>query len=93
MNSVEKMVKLLVAEGFDISVEEIKNEASFIDDLGIDPEDFYELIGDFEDTFGIEIPDEDVEKLKTVQQAVDYIQEAEKNSEIEDDTEDEDSAE
>lgn len=93
MNSVEKMVKLLVAEGFEIPLEEIKSDASFMNDLGIDPEDFYELIGDFEDTFGIEIPDEDVEKLQTVQQAVDYIQEAEKNSEIEDNSEDEDSAE
>ncbi len=92
MNSVEKIVKSLVAEEFEIPLEKIKSGASFIDDLGIDPEDFYELIGDFEDTFGIEIPEEDVEKLQTVQQAVDYIQEAEKNSEI-DDSEDEDEAE
>jgi len=74
--SIEEKVKEIIAEQLGIKdVTEITNEASFIDDLGADSLDTVELVMAFEEEYGIEIPDEDAEKIRTVQNAIDYIQE------------------
>ena len=74
MSSVEDQVKAVVAEELGAKVEEIKNEASFADDLGADSLDTVELVMALEEKFDTEIPDEEAEKITTVQQAIDYIQ-------------------
>ena len=71
--SVEKRVKEIVAEQLGKDEAEVKSESSFIDDLGADSLDIVELVMAMEDEFGIEIPDEDAEKIKTVKDVVDYI--------------------
>ena len=71
--SVEERVKGLVAEQLGVSAEEIKNESSFIDDLGADSLDTVELVMALEEEFDLEIADEDAEKISTVNEAVDYI--------------------
>ncbi|HEY5765869.1 MAG TPA: acyl carrier protein [Candidatus Deferrimicrobiaceae bacterium] len=71
--SVEKRVKEIVAEQLSKDESEVKSESSFIDDLGADSLDIVELVMAMEDEFGIEIPDEDAEKIKTVKDVVDYI--------------------
>ena len=68
-------MKQVVAEQLGVKIEEIKPEASFTDDLGADSLDAVELIMALEEKFGIEIPDEDAEKLKTVNDAIRYIEE------------------
>ena len=75
MADVEAKVKELIAEQLNIDVEEVKPEASFIDDLGADSLDTVELIMAFEEEFEIEIPDEEAEKIKTVGDAIKHIQE------------------
>ncbi len=72
-NDIELKVKSAVAEQLDISVEEISNDASFMEDLGADSLDLVELVMSFENDFGITIPDEDSAELTTVQQAIDYV--------------------
>jgi len=74
MSSVEDQVKAVVAKELGAKVEEIKNEASFADDLGADSLDTVELVMALEEEFDTEIPDEEAEKITTVQQAIDYIQ-------------------
>jgi acyl carrier protein len=71
--SVEKRVKEIVAEQLGRDVNEVTGESSFIDDLGADSLDIVELVMAMEDEFGIEIPDEDAEKIKTVKDVVEYI--------------------
>ena len=71
--SVEKKVKEIVAEQLGKDANEVTNEASFIDDLGADSLDIVELVMAMEDEFGIEIPDEEAEKIKTVKDVIDYI--------------------
>jgi acyl carrier protein len=71
--SVEKKVKEIVAEQLGKDVNEVTSEASFIDDLGADSLDIVELVMAMEDEFGIEIPDEEAEKIKTVKDVVEYI--------------------
>lgn len=71
--SVEAKVKDAVAEQLGRSVEEISNEASFMNDLGADSLDLVELVMAFENEFGITIPDEDSASLTTVQAAIDYV--------------------
>ena len=71
--SVEERVKGIVAEQLSIGADEIKNESGFIDDLGADSLDTVELVMALEEEFDIEIPDEDAEKIASVQNAVDYI--------------------
>ena len=74
--SVEDRVQKIVCEQLGVSAEEVKLEASFIDDLGADSLDTVELIMEFEEEFGIEIPDEDAEKITTVANALEYIKKA-----------------
>ena len=71
--SVEKKVKEIVAEQLGRDAGEVTNEASFIDDLGADSLDIVELVMAMEDEFGIEIPDEEAEKIKTVKDVIEYI--------------------
>ena len=73
MSDIEAKVKDAVAEQLGLSVDEIKNEASFMDDLGADPWDLVEVVMAFESSFGITIPDEDSAELTTVQKAIDYV--------------------
>ena len=74
MESIEQRVKKIVAEQLGVNEAEIKNASSFLDDLGADSLDMVELVMALEDEFGIEIPDEDAEKITTVQAAIDYAQ-------------------
>jgi acyl carrier protein len=71
--SVEKKVKEIVAEQLGRDENEVTSEASFIDDLGADSLDIVELVMAMEDEFGIEIPDEEAEKIKTVKDVIEYI--------------------
>ena len=73
--SVEAKVKEIIVEQLGVTPDEVTNEASFIEDLGADSLDTVELVMAFEEEFGIEISDEDAEKIKTVQDAVSYIDE------------------
>jgi acyl carrier protein len=66
-------LKAIVAESLGISADEIASSASFIDDLGADSLDIVELVMAIEKDFDIEIPDEDAEKIATVQDAIDYV--------------------
>jgi len=75
MSSVEQQVKAIVAEQLGVKAEQVTNAASFVDDLGADSLDTVELVMALEEEFEIEIPDEDAEKITTVQQAIDYISE------------------
>ncbi len=71
--AVEKKVKEIVAEQLGKDANEVTNEASFIDDLGADSLDIVELVMAMEDEFGIEIPDEEAEKIKAVKDVIEYI--------------------
>lgn len=73
MSSVEDQVKGIIAEQLGVKADEIKNDASFVDDLGADSLDTVELVMALEEEFETEIPDEQAEKITTVQQAIDYI--------------------
>jgi acyl carrier protein len=70
----EAKMKQIVAEKLGVSEDKITPQASFVDDLGADSLDQVELIMALEDEFDMEIPDEDAEKLKTVKDALDYIE-------------------
>ncbi len=72
--SVENKIKKIVVDQLGVEADEVKNEASFLDDLGADSLDTVEMVMAFEDEFGVEIPDEDAEKIKTVQDAISYIE-------------------
>ncbi len=74
MSSIESRVKKIIKEQLDVTEDEVTTQASFVDDLGADSLDTVEMVMAFEEEFSIEIPDEDAEKIKTVQDAVDYIQ-------------------
>ena len=67
-------VKRIIKEQLDVDEKDIKPESTFIDDLGADSLSLVELILAFEEAFEIDIPDEDTEKIRTVQDAVDYIE-------------------
>jgi acyl carrier protein len=71
--SVEEKVIDIIVEQLDITREECVPEASFIDDLGADSLDLVELVMEMEENFGVEIPDEDLEKIVTIQDAIDYL--------------------
>ena len=78
MENVEQRVKKIVAEQLGVNEAEIKNESSFVDDLGADSLDTVELVMRFEEEFGIEIPDEDAEKIQSVRDAYNYIEQHKK---------------
>ncbi|MBM4233116.1 MAG: acyl carrier protein [Gammaproteobacteria bacterium] len=73
MSTVEQQVKAIVAEQLSVKLEQVTNTASFVDDLGADSLDTVELVMALEEEFETEIPDEDAEKITTVQQAIDYV--------------------
>lgn len=73
MSDNEARVKAIVAEQLGVTEDEVKNESSFIDDLGADSLDTVELVMALEEAFNTEIPDEDAEKITTVQLALDYV--------------------
>ena len=73
MSSIEERVKKIVAEQLGVKLEEVTNEASFVDDLGADSLDTVELVMALEEEFETEIPDEEAEKISTVQTAIDYV--------------------
>jgi len=73
MENVEQRVKKIVAEQLGVTEADVKNESSFVNDLGADSLDTVELVMALEEEFECEIPDEEAEKIATVQQAIDYI--------------------
>jgi len=73
MSDIEQRVKKIVSEQLGADLATVKNESSFIDDLGADSLDTVELVMALEEEFDTEIPDDDAEKITTVQQAIDYI--------------------
>ncbi len=73
MSNIQEQVKQIVAEQLGVKVEEVTNEASFVDDLGADSLDTVELVMALEEEFDCEIPDEEAEKITTVQLAIDYV--------------------
>lgn len=73
MDNIIERVKKIVAEQLGVNEADVKDNSSFVEDLGADSLDTVELVMALEEEFGCEIPDEDAEKIKTVQQAVDYI--------------------
>jgi acyl carrier protein len=77
--AVADKVKSIIAEQLGVKVEEVTPTASFIDDLGADSLDTVELVMALEEEFGIEIPDEDAEKITTVGDAIKYIEEKAQN--------------
>ena len=74
MSSIEEQVKSIVAEQLGVKEDEVTPAASFVDDLGADSLDTVELVMALEEEFETEIPDEDAEKITTVQQAIDFHQ-------------------
>lgn len=76
MSTIDERVKKIIVEQLGVKEEEVKNEASFVDDLGADSLDTVELVMALEEEFDIEIPDEEAEKITTVQAAIDYVENA-----------------
>lgn len=75
MANIDERVKDLVVEQLGVSQDQVNPQASFIDDLGADSLDTVELVMAFEEEFGIDIPDEDAEKMVTVNDAIKYLEE------------------
>ncbi|MGJ8680932.1 acyl carrier protein [Paraglaciecola sp.] len=73
MSNIEERVKKIIIEQLGVKEEEVKSEASFVDDLGADSLDTVELVMALEEEFDTEIPDEEAEKITTVKSAVDYV--------------------
>jgi len=73
MNSIEERVRKIIVDQLGVNESELDNKASFVDDLGADSLDTVELVMALEEEFETEIPDEQAEKITTVQQAIDYI--------------------
>lgn len=74
MSNIEERVKKIIVEQLGVDEAEVKNEASFVDDLGADSLDTVELVMALEEEFDTEIPDEEAEKITKVQEAIDYVQ-------------------
>ncbi len=74
MSSVSERVKKIIVDQLGVNAEQVTEEASFIDDLGADSLDTVELVMALEEEFGMEIPDEEAEKISTVKTAIDYIE-------------------
>ena len=75
MSSIGDKIKSVIAEQLGVKSEEVTDQAKFVDDLGADSLDTVELVMALEEEYGIEIPDEDAEKLTTVNEAIKYIEE------------------
>jgi acyl carrier protein len=75
---IEEKIKEIIAKQLGVNSSEIVPEASFVEDLGADSLDTVELVMAFEESFGIEIPDEDAEKIARVKDAIEYIQDKKK---------------
>jgi len=75
MADVQEKIKTIIAEQLGVKPEEVTPQASFVEDLGADSLDTVELVMALEEEFGIEIPDEDAEKMSTVSDAIKYIEE------------------
>jgi acyl carrier protein len=73
MSTIDERVKKIVVEQLGVKEEEVNDNSSFVDDLGADSLDTVELVMALEEEFECEIPDEDAEKITTVQQAIDYV--------------------
>jgi len=73
MENIEQRIKKIVAEQLGVNETEVKSESSFVDDLGADSLDTVELVMALEEEFECETPDEEAEKITTVQQAIEYI--------------------
>ena len=73
MSTIEERVKKIVAEQLGVKEEEVNNASSFVEDLGADSLDTVELVMALEEEFECEIPDEEAEKITSVQQAIDYV--------------------
>ena len=78
--TIEQKIKDIIVEQLGVNADQVTPEAKFIEDLGADSLDTVELVMDLEEHFQIEIPDEDAEKITTVQQAIDYINERRKQA-------------
>ena len=74
MSAVEEKVKSIVVNQLGVNEEEVTKEASFVEDLGADSLDIVELVMALEEEFGIEIPDEEAEKIRTVGEAIAFIE-------------------
>jgi acyl carrier protein len=75
MSGISEKVKSVIAEQLGVKPEEVTDDAKFVDDLGADSLDTVELVMALEEEYGVEIPDEDAEKLTTVGEAIKYIDE------------------
>ena len=78
--NIEQKVKDIIVQQLGVDPEKVKPEASFVEDLGADSLDTVELVMAFEEEFGVEIPDEEAEKIRTVGDAVSYLKEHVKES-------------
>ncbi len=76
MSDIESKVKDIIVEQLGVSADQVKPEAKFIEDLGADSLDTVELVMAFEEEFGIEVPDEDAEKLTSVGEVINYVSSA-----------------
>lgn len=74
MSDITERVKKIVVDQLDVATDKVTESASFIDDLGADSLDTVELVMAFEEEFGVEIPDDAAEKIMTVKDAIDFIQ-------------------
>jgi len=73
MSTIEERVKKIVVDQLGVKEEEVRNDASFVEDLGADSLDTVELVMALEEEFETEIPDNDAEKIRTIQEAISYI--------------------
>lgn len=78
MSDIEQRVKKIVAEQLGANEADVKNESSFVDDLGADSLDTVELVMALEEEFGIEVPDDQAEKLQSVGDVMKYVEESQK---------------
>ena len=79
MSDVEEKVRKIIMNQLQLSEEEVKLESSFVEDLGADSLDLFQIISELEDAFDIEFANDDAEKIKTVEDAVKYVQAATEN--------------
>ena len=73
-NDVEKKVMDIITRELGVNADDVKKDSTFVEDLGADSLDIVELVMKFEDEFNLEIPDEEAEKIQTVQDAINYVQ-------------------